>query len=84
MSRRIRIRFGLATLLGAAGGVLIGAGVILIRVGYSLEELGWIPRIFAPSGNPAMLQGATLITVGLVVVLLSAFKPRQPRRKKRP
>jgi hypothetical protein len=76
----MRIRFGPASILGSLGGMLVGAGIVLIRVGYDLEELSWIARIFAPSGHPAVFQGATLITVGLVVILISALHPRSRRR----
>jgi len=80
MRRKHEIRFGLSTLVGALGGALVGAGALLIRLGVSLEDLSWIPRLFAPSGRPHVLQGAMLITTGLVLVLLSALRRRGRRR----
>ena len=71
---RIRIRFEAGTLLAALGGGLVGAGIVVVRAGVALEELSWAARLFAPSGRPAVLQGAVLVTGGLVVVLLSALR----------
>ncbi len=80
MARKLEIRFGLDTLLAAAGGALVGGGAVLVRTGVALEGLAWIPRLFAPSGKPAVLQGAALATAGLVLVLLSALRRSRRRR----
>ncbi len=80
---KLDIRFGLGTILGAVGGFLIGAGFVLIRTGLALEELGWFTSLFAPSGRPHVLQGALLMTAGIVVVLASALKRAKKRRSRR-
>jgi len=81
MSRKHEVRFGLSTVVAALGGALVGAGALLIRLGVSLEDLAWLPRLFAPSGKPHVLQGAMLITAGLVLVLLSALRRRGRRSR---
>jgi hypothetical protein len=78
---RLRIRFGVGTLLAAVGGGLVGAGVVVIRVGVDLEEMSWVGRLFAPSGKPHVLQGAILATLGLVLILLSALRTERSRRR---
>jgi hypothetical protein len=77
---RIQIRFGVGTLMAVLGGALVGGGIVVIRVGVALEELGWAERIFAPSGKPAVLQGSVVATIGLVVILLSAVRIPRKRR----
>lgn len=77
---RLETRFGLGTLLAALGGALVGAGLVLVRAGVALAELGWLARLFAPSGKEHIVEGATLVTVGLLLVLLSAARPRRRRR----
>ena len=78
---KLETRFGLGTLLAALGGGLVGAGIVLVRAGVALGELGWLARMFAPSGKDHIVQGAALVTVGLVVVLVSAVRPRRRRRR---
>jgi hypothetical protein len=64
------------------GGFLIGAGFVLIRTGLALEELSWFTSLFAPSGRPHVLQGALLMTAGVVVVLVSALRRGKRSRRR--
>jgi hypothetical protein len=79
---RLETRFGLGTLLAALGGALVGAGLVLVRAGVTLEELGWLARLFAPAGKEHVIEGAALVTAGLLLVLLSAARPRRGRRRR--
>jgi hypothetical protein len=79
MSRRTRLRFRprLSLLVAVAGGFLLGAGFILVRVGEKLDEVPAPFRWLTPAGGGAVVDGVVAISAGVVLVALAGLTRRR-------